>query len=67
VTPIRWSSAPRATLRETPQQAPTIRVTIGRIDVRAVTAPAEPARETVRPQPRLSLDDYLKQRNRGGR
>ncbi len=50
-------------------QAPTIRVNIGRIEVRAVTSPATsaspPARR--RSSPQLSLEDYLKQRNGGRR
>jgi hypothetical protein len=45
---------------------PTIRVSIGRIEVRAITPPpappVQPAR-SARPGPELSLDDYLKQRN----
>lgn len=48
-----------------PQAPPTIRITIGRVEVRAVaseaSAPAKP-----RPQPALmSLDDYLTQRTNG--
>jgi hypothetical protein len=46
--------------------APTIRVAIGRIEVRAITPPPSPlAQQTApaRPAPTLSLDDYLKQRN----
>lgn len=48
---------------------PTIQVTIGRIDVRAVTAPSPPAvpRARKKPSPSLSLDDYLKQRAGGQR
>ena len=45
--------------------APTIRVNIGRIEVRAIapaTAPAAP-RQRARPGPLLSLEDYLRQRN----
>ena len=43
--------------------APTIRVTIGRIEVRAAAPPAPPEPEpTHRPEPALSLDDYLKGR-----
>ena len=47
--------------------APTIKVTIGRIEVRAVTpTPTPPAPvKAQRSQPTLSLDDYLKQRNGG--
>jgi hypothetical protein len=48
--------------------APTIKVAIGRIEVRAVTPPAPAQRETpARPEPMLSLDDYLTQRNGGRR
>jgi hypothetical protein len=44
---------------------PIVRVTIGRIDVRAVKPeePAEPRRKP-RPEPRMSLEDYL-DRTRG--
>lgn len=46
----------------TEQSAPVINVTIGRVEVRAVHAPAgKPRNEPSRPKP-LSLDDYLKQR-----
>ena len=45
---------------------PTIRVNIGRIEVRAVIPPPAPPRRQVEPPARLSLDDYLKQRS-GGR
>jgi hypothetical protein len=46
--------------------APTIRVSIGRIEVRAITPPPAPPVQrarSARPGPELSLDDYLKQRN----
>lgn len=46
-------------------QPPTVRVNIGRIEVRAVTPPPAPPRQTT-PPARLSLDDYLKQRSGGG-
>jgi len=42
--------------------APEIHVTIGRIEVRAVSSPASVQRETPR-KPQLSLDDYLRLRN----
>lgn len=52
--------------REAPaKQEPTIKVTIGRIDVRAVMQEAPPARRTAPQPPKLSLDEYLIQRNRG--
>jgi hypothetical protein len=46
--------------------APAIRVTIGRIEVRAITPPPVPP-APARPGPELSLDDYLKQHNGGQR
>jgi len=47
---------------------PSIHVTIGRVEVRAVSAPAEPARPRERKAPALlSLDQYLRQRNEGRR
>lgn len=52
-----------------PDAAPTIRVTIGRVNVRAVVSskPKEPKREPARPRPMLSLEDYLGRRNGGSR
>lgn len=44
----------------TPAPAPTINVTIGRIEVRAVAAPATPKRNNAGPKP-MSLDAYLSQ------
>jgi hypothetical protein len=44
---------------------PTIRVTIGRIEVRAVSPPSPPPRRTKQPAPEMSLDDYLRARNGG--
>lgn len=44
---------------------PTIKVTIGRIEVRAITTSAPPAaRVATGPKPKQSLDEYLKQRNK---
>jgi len=51
----------------TAHPAPVIRVTIGRIDVRAVLPPAQPPRQTTPARPKLTLDEYLKQRNGGRR
>jgi hypothetical protein len=50
-------------------QAPIVRVTIGRIEVRAeiaTPAAAPPAAQPVR-APTLTLDEYLKQRQEGKR
>ena len=48
------------------ESEPSVVVTIGRIEVRAVTSPSQ-ARPTAERQPMMSLDDYLKQRMRGVR
>lgn len=48
-------------------QTPIIRVTIGRIEVRAVQAAAAPARKTEPPPRTLTLEEYLKARERGER
>jgi len=50
-----------------PSQVPVVRVTIGRIDVRAVMQGPPSATRVSPPSPRLSLDDYLKRHNGGGR
>ena len=50
------------------EEAPTIRVTIGRVDVRAVAAPAKEARRAPEPpRPALTLEDYLRRRGGGSR
>jgi len=62
----RSNSSPLAMSAQVPPPAPTIHVTIGRIEVRA-TVPAMPASKP-RPAPQtMSLDDYLCQRSRGGK
>jgi hypothetical protein len=49
-------------------ESQTIKVTIGRIDVRAVYPPPKPVKlDRAKPQPALSLDDYLQQRRKGER
>lgn len=51
--------------QKAPAALPTIRVTIGRIEVRAISTPA-PARPRAAPPPaRLSLEDYLRLRSGG--
>jgi hypothetical protein len=47
---------------ELPDSAPAVHVTIGRVDVRAIVAPAPRARTRATP-PRTSLEEYLKQRS----
>jgi hypothetical protein len=62
----RSEPPPPAIGRETPPAvAPTIQVTIGRIEVRATPAPASPARGPRSTTPALSLEDYLRQRSGG--
>jgi hypothetical protein len=52
---------------QAPPQPPTIEVTIGRIEVRAVTPPPAPAPPPQRQAPpKMSLDDYLRAQS-GGR
>jgi len=62
-------ASPRAGVRAeagaSPVAEPTIRVTIGRIEVRA-TAPAPPPVPAARPAgPRLTLEEYLRRRSEG--
>lgn len=61
--PSHQAEPPLTEQRSSPA-APTIRVTIGRVEVRAVM-PAQPAPRPARhkPSPSLSLEDYLKQRD----
>jgi hypothetical protein len=43
---------------------PTVRITIGRVEVRAMMPPAQPVQTPAIPGPRLSLDEYLRQHSR---
>jgi hypothetical protein len=55
------------TPNESSEQPPIVRVTIGRIDVRA-TPPAVPSRKSsTQSEPKLTLDAYLKSRREGTR
>jgi hypothetical protein len=47
--------------------ADAIHVTIGRVEVRAIYPPAQPAPSRPPPTPKMSLDDYLRSRNGGKR
>jgi len=58
--------APLPMHQEKADQKPNIRVTIGRIEVRAALPPAPPPRaQPVRRRPALPLDQYLKRRSEG--
>lgn len=46
---------------------PTVRVNIGRVEVRAVMPPPAPPQQQTAPPTKLSLDDYLRSRGRGRR
>ena len=70
VVPPRLENYPERGSREqrvAASEEPTIRVAIGRIEVRAVTPPPAPRPTPARPGPSLSLDAYLQQRNGGRR
>jgi hypothetical protein len=47
--------------------APTINVTIGRVEVRAIHSPAPVRKQSKPAAPKLSLEDYLKKREGGAR
>jgi hypothetical protein len=64
--PLDLAAPPRLG-RQEPPLAPTIQVTIGRIEVRATPAPAAAPASKPKPAPVPSLDDYLRQRNGGSR
>jgi hypothetical protein len=51
----------------TPSSPPTIRVTIGRVDVRAIMPPPTPVRQAKPTTPKVSLDEYLRVRRGGQR
>jgi hypothetical protein len=44
---------------------PTVHVTIGRIDVRAVLPDRPPARSAAPPEPQLTIEEYSRQRREG--
>lgn len=59
----RQVAVPAPSIESTP---PAIHVTIGRIEIKATNAPAQPSRQRAL-TPKLSLDEYLKARSGGGR
>jgi len=62
----RAARSPDAPARPAPAALPPIEVTIGRVEIRAVAPAPAPARPARAAGPRLSLDDYLRQRDGGG-
>jgi hypothetical protein len=65
---VSWKATEKMPLSEplSSPPSPTIQVTIGRVEVRAVMPPAQPTQaKPTRSAPSLSLEDYLKQRNEG--
>lgn len=64
ITPVTKSFERETEERQTAQPAPTIQVTIGRIEIKA-TYPTTPSTQS-RPKPSvMSLDEYLRQRGGG--
>ena len=53
--------------REPADSEPPVHVTIGRIEVTAVSAAPAPRRAAMARKPSMSLDDYLARRQRGER
>jgi len=66
---VRPAAAPAAFESMTDdRQAPIVQIHIGRIEVLASNPPGQPAvRPPASPRPKLSLDEYLRQRNEGKR
>jgi hypothetical protein len=67
--PVAFPADQRRAAPEPSPTAPTIRVSIGRIEVRAIMPSVPPARHTppAQSRPQLSLEDYLQQHRGGSR
>jgi|GEM_PF-3381707 len=68
--PVPISTATRiqdSMLEPTAAQESVVHIHIGRIDVRAVTPSQNPVARIIPHKPRLTLDDYLRQRDEGKR
>jgi hypothetical protein len=63
--PRRRAAAQRREVSR-PDDEQTVEVTIGRVELRAPATPAQPPAVTPEPR-RLSLDDYLRERDGGRR
>jgi len=63
--PLPLSDRGERATAPTPATDRTIHVTIGRVEIRAVTAPPTPARVAKSAPSAMGLQDYLKQRQRG--
>jgi hypothetical protein len=61
---LRWNAEAAISGTQASQREPVIHITIGRVEVRAVTRPAPGVPEPLSPPaPRMSLDDYLRLHN----
>ncbi len=70
LAPLPRPPAPMIVARRdlsSPPPAPTVHVTICRVEIRATSAPPKAARAPQSATPRLSLDEYLKSRSGGAR
>jgi hypothetical protein len=64
IAPLAEKGLDLSLSRPSPQPQPTVRVTIGRIEVRAVVSSQSQAKPRATP-PVMNLDDYLRRRNQG--
>lgn len=67
IRPAVTPRAPQVIVQRERKSAPTIQVTIGRIEVRTASGPAAPSPAPRSGGPKLNLEDYLKSRGGGSR
>jgi hypothetical protein len=66
INPLKPATAPAISLlHPSPKKPSAIHVTIGRVEVRAIMPAAQVKPPPERSVPKMSLDDYLRSRNRG--
>ena len=65
--PLKEISGENNTTPDVASLAPTIKVSIGRIEVRAITQQTAPEKHYAPPAPKVSLDEYLKKQSEGKR